>query len=103
MIQAVEPPRLIRFGPSSRGGGFGPKPRLSSSSSWNRWSPGGTRLRYLAEHAQPGLPDPDEPRPEFGSPGRPGALAGWHAAFDELDELLDGVPIGSRLPPTRLD
>jgi hypothetical protein len=27
---------------------------------------------------------------------------GWHHAFEELAELLDGAPIGSRLPPTRL-
>ena len=29
-------------------------------------------------------------------------MAGWHHAFEELSELLDGAPIGSRLPPTRL-
>jgi uncharacterized protein YndB with AHSA1/START domain len=99
VLQAVEPPRLIRFGPKPDGGPW-PGP-----DSWFQFElepvTGGTRMRYL-QHADPGAADPDEPRVAFVSPGRPGSLAGWHAAFDELDELLDGVPIGSRLPPTRL-
>ena len=100
IIQAVEPPRLIRFGGSGHGGG--PWPGDESYFQFElEPAEGGTRLRYL-QHASPGVPDPDEPRPEYGSPGRPGALAGWHHAFEELAELLDGAPIGSRLPPTRL-
>jgi hypothetical protein len=27
-------------------------------------------------------------------------LGGWHSAFEELADLLDGVPCGSRRPPT---
>ena len=91
-IQVVEPPTLIRFS--------GLEPDAFFQFELEAVE-GGTRLRYL-QHASPDVPDPDEPRPEFFSPGRPGSLAGWHGAFDELDELLDGAPIGSRRPPTRL-
>ena len=93
VIQAVEPPRLIRFGGPVPGGG-------DSTESFFQFelepAPGGTRLRYL-QYADPAVPDADEPRPQFVAPGRPGSLArSWHGAFDELAELLDGVPIGSR-------
>jgi uncharacterized protein YndB with AHSA1/START domain len=97
LMEAVEPPRLIRFGQDPNSG------RWPGPDSWFQFelapAPGGTRLRYI-QHTPPG--DPEEPILEFASPGRPGALAGWHGAFDELAELLDGAPIGSRLPPTRL-
>jgi len=100
VVQTVEPPRLIRFcGPQPGGvGGLG-----DDSYFQFELEPveGGTRLRYL-QHADPSVVDPDEPRKAFVAPGRPGSLAGWHGAFDELAELLDGVPINSRLPPTRL-
>jgi uncharacterized protein YndB with AHSA1/START domain len=100
IVQVADPPRKIRFGGPGHGGGDWP-----DDESYFQFElepvDSGTRLRYL-QHASPGIPDPDEPRPEFGSPGRPGALAGWHHAFEELAELLDGAPIGSRLPPTRL-
>lgn len=62
---------------------------------------GGTRLRFV-QHATPDVTDPDEPVEAFRSPGRPGSLAGWHSAFEELAEVLDGVPTGSRLPATRM-
>lgn len=99
VVQAVEPPKLIRFGPEPGGG---PWPGPASFFQFEL-APvaGGTRLRYL-QHADPDAPDPDERREGLASPGRPGSLAGWHHAFEELAELLDGVPIGSRLPPTRL-
>lgn len=54
----------------------------------------------ILQHTPPG--DPDERREGLGAPGRPGSLAGCHHAFDELGERLDGAPIGSHLPPTRL-
>jgi len=92
VIHVVEPPRLIRFA--------GPDPEAFFQFELAP-AEGGTRLRYL-QHANPSVVDPDEPRPDFVAPGRPGSLAGWHHAFDELAELLDGAPIGSRLPPTRL-
>jgi uncharacterized protein YndB with AHSA1/START domain len=100
VVQVVEPPRLIRFGPNPDGSGFGPGTEGYFQFELKPVA-GGTRLRYL-QHADPGVPDPDEPRLDFVAPGRPGSLAGWHHAFDELSELLDGAPIGSRLPPTRL-
>ena len=97
LVQAIEPLRLIRFGQDPNSG------RWPGPNSWFQFElapvPGGTRLRYL-QHTPPG--DPDERREGLGSPGRPGGLAGWHHAFDELGELLDGAPIGSHLPPTRL-
>jgi uncharacterized protein YndB with AHSA1/START domain len=92
VIQIVEPPRLIRFA--------GPAPEAFFQFELAP-AEGGTRLRYL-QHADPSVADPDERRPDFVAPGRPGSLAGWHHAFDELAELLDGDPIGSRLAPTRL-
>jgi uncharacterized protein YndB with AHSA1/START domain len=100
VIQMVEPPRLIRFGPATAGGGFAPGPEAYFQFELEP-VPSGTRLRYV-QHASPGFEDPGEPRKAFAAPGRPGSLAGWHAGFDELDELLDGAPINSRLPPTRL-
>ncbi len=99
VVQAVEPMRLIRFGPKPDGG---PWPGAESFFQFELEPvPGGTRLRYL-QHADPSATDPDERREGLASPGRPGSLAGWHHAFEELGELLDGAPIGARLPPTRL-
>jgi uncharacterized protein YndB with AHSA1/START domain len=99
VVQVVEPPRLIRFGPNPDGGAW-PGPDSFFQFELEPVE-GGTRLRYL-QHADPGVVDPDELRPGLASPGRPGSLAGWHHAFDELAELLDDAPIGSRLPSTRL-
>jgi uncharacterized protein YndB with AHSA1/START domain len=97
-IQVFEPPRRIRFAGAGEGGAW-PGPGAYFEFELEPVD-GGTRLRYL-QHATPGVPDPEEPDEGFASPGRPGALGGWHAAFDELGELLDGAPIGSRLPSTR--
>ena len=101
VVQAVEPPRLIRFGP--RAGT--PADVWPGAESYFQFelepAQGGTRLRYL-QHAAPGVIDPEEPDPDFASPGRPGSLAGWHSAFDELGYRLDGTPLRERLPPTRL-
>jgi uncharacterized protein YndB with AHSA1/START domain len=99
VIEAIDPPRLIRF----RGIGHGatwPDPEAYFQFELEPVA-GGTRLRYV-QHATPGVEDPDEPREIYRSPGRPGSLAGWHAAFDELAEFLDGVPTGSRLPASRM-
>lgn len=95
-IELVDPPRRIRFRYA------GPWPGADAYFEFELESVAtGTRLRFV-EHASPDLTDPDEPREVFHSPGRPGSLAGWHSAFEELADLLDGVPTGSRLPPTRM-
>jgi uncharacterized protein YndB with AHSA1/START domain len=99
VVQALEPMRTIRFGPKPDGG---PWPGAGSYFQFELQAvAGGTLLRFV-QHADPDSPDPGELREGLASPGRPGALAGWHHAFEELGELLDGAPIGARLPPTRL-
>ncbi|HEY1750081.1 MAG TPA: SRPBCC domain-containing protein [Caulobacteraceae bacterium] len=101
VVQLVEAPRLIRFGPRAD---TAPDVWPGAASYFQfelEPAEGGTRLRYL-QHAAAGVVDPDEPDPDFVSPGRPGSLAGWHGAFDELGHLLKGTPLRDRLPPTRL-
>jgi uncharacterized protein YndB with AHSA1/START domain len=98
-IEVVEPPRRIRFRYAPIAG---PWPGAEAYFAFELEPvAGGTRMRFV-QHAAPGVTDPDEPREVFRSPGRPGSLAGWHAAFEELAELLDGVSTGSRLPMTRM-
>jgi hypothetical protein len=98
-IELVEPPRRIRFRYAPIAG---PWPGAEAYFEFELEPvAGGTRLRFV-QHATPDVVDPDEPREMFRAPGRPGSLGGWHAAFDELEEFLDGVPTGSRLPPTRM-
>ncbi|HEY1708101.1 MAG TPA: SRPBCC domain-containing protein [Rhizomicrobium sp.] len=98
-IELVEPPRRIRFRYAPLAG---PWPGADAYFEFELESAaGGTRLRFV-QHATPDVTDPDEPNELFRAPGRPGSLGGWHAAFDELGEHLDGVPTGSRLPPTRM-
>jgi uncharacterized protein YndB with AHSA1/START domain len=98
-IELVEPPRRIRFRYAPLAG---PWPGADAYFEFELESvAGGTRLRFV-QHAAPDVVDPDEPREAYRSPGRPGSLGGWHSAFEELDEFLDGVPAGSRLPPTRM-
>jgi uncharacterized protein YndB with AHSA1/START domain len=36
------------------------------------------------------------------TPWRPGFVGGFHDMFDQLVDHLDGVPVGSRLPPTEM-
>lgn len=91
VITAFEPPRLVRFGgPAMHGpAGF-----------WQfELAPveGGTRMVFV-QHSEPGFwnkpewpLDPPEPAPD--TPWRPGTLGGWHAAFDELGERLDGASL----------
>ena len=98
-IELVEAPKRIRF----RYAPFaGPWPGAEAYFQFELESvAGGTRMRFV-QHATPDVQDPDEPVEEFRAPGRPGSLGGWHSAFEELAELLDGVPTGSRLPDTRM-
>lgn len=95
IVEAVEPPRFIRFGTST--GYF--QYELTGLS-------GGTRMRFL-QHFTPGdaftadrldlggdLPGgPD-------TPWKPGFVGGWHEYWDALSDYLDGIEVGSRLPPT---
>ena len=93
VMEVVEPPRLIRFNfadPSEAGSFF--QFELSSEA-------GGTRLRYL-QHAAPGKARPWQPPHAWDTPWGGGNLGGWHSGFEELADLLDGVPCGSRRPPT---
>jgi uncharacterized protein YndB with AHSA1/START domain len=108
VVAAIEPPRLLRLEDDSAGQVF--LYELSDVA-------GGTRMRMVyrypsGDHAP--KPDPAaagaEPSWDFGGdlPGgrrtawRPGFLGGWHEMFDGLTDFLDGVPVGSRLPPTEI-
>jgi uncharacterized protein YndB with AHSA1/START domain len=93
VIEAVEPPRFIRFNfadPTEAGSYF--QFELSPEAD-------GTRLRYL-QHAKPGTARPWQPPHAWDTPWGGGNLGGWHSGFEELADLLDGVPCGSRRPPT---
>lgn len=93
-VAAIDPPRRIRFG---------------DDLSWFEYAlrevAEGTEMRFT-QRFDPALiyaatPDDlggDIPVP--GTPWKPGFVGGWHAHFDMLSDLLDGVPLGSRLPPT---
>jgi uncharacterized protein YndB with AHSA1/START domain len=93
VVLAFEPPRLIRFDQPSGG-----------PEDWFQFEltqvEGGTRLQYL-QHATPGIARGDWQTPEaWDTPWGGGNLGGWHSGFEELADLLDGVPCGSRRPPT---
>jgi uncharacterized protein YndB with AHSA1/START domain len=112
-ILALDPPRLIKLG--KKGVGV----PGATDDNWMQYEleaiPDGTRMRFV-EHWQEG-PDyrawalgkfgeaveTEENRPggPF-SPFHPGTLGGWHGMFDDLADVLDGVPRGARLPPSRL-
>jgi uncharacterized protein YndB with AHSA1/START domain len=106
VVAAIEPPRLLRLEDDNAGQVF--QYELSDVA-------GGTRMRMVyryptGDHVE--KPDPvatgGEPTWDYGGdlpggPGtawRPGFLGGWHEMFDALTDFLDGVPVGSRLPPT---
>jgi uncharacterized protein YndB with AHSA1/START domain len=100
VITAFEPPRLLRFG--------GPHP--GADAHWQfELEPveGGTRMVFI-QCIPPGHDtlarwplDPPESAPD--TPWRPGTLSGWHLAFDNLGDVMDGVAIGSRLADTRFN
>jgi uncharacterized protein YndB with AHSA1/START domain len=93
-VLAIEPPRRIRFGDA-----------LSYFEYELSGVAGGTRMRFV-QHFDPAIvhtPVPDDlggDIPVPGTPWKPGFVGGWHAHFDSLGDLLDGVPMGSHLPPT---
>jgi len=106
-VSAIEPPRLLRLA-DDKGGSH--EYVLTAAD-------GGTRMQFVWRFPPEGVAAPEpwieamdpEMRHELGAeepgmypPWRPGAIGGWHAMFDELADHLDGVPVGSRLPPTHI-
>jgi uncharacterized protein YndB with AHSA1/START domain len=88
VMQAIEPPRRIRYG--------GPHP--GEESYWEfELEPvaEGTRMVFVqritpGHNLHPEWPlDPPESPPD--TPWRAGTLSGWHRALDSLGDLLDGV------------
>jgi hypothetical protein len=61
----------------------------------NRFSPAGA---YAETAGDLGGDLPGGP----GTPWKPGFVGGYHAFWDELDDFLDGIAAGSRLPPTEM-
>ena len=106
-VAAIEPPRLLRLADDKndlfqyqltevaggtrmsfthhipRGGPYEAKPDPAADGETS-WDQGGDL---------PGGPD---------TPWRPGFVGGFHDMHDRLAEFLDGVPLGSRLPPTEM-
>ena len=107
-VDAIEPPRLLRLADDKQGQVF--QYALSPVA-------GGTRMQFIHRFPPDGVAisepwieglDP-ETRFELGAeepgvypPWRSGAAGGFHAMFDDLADYLDGVAIGSRLPPTTI-
>lgn len=90
-ITVFDPPRRLRFGGPAVHGPTG------------YWEfvlepvDGGTQMVFV-QHSEPGFwkkpewpLDPPESAPD--TPWRPGTLGGWHAAFEDLGERLNGVPL----------
>ena len=93
VVQAIEPYRLVRFGgPDANGPDAYFQFELEPAD-------GGTRMRFVT-HTTPGVPHESQPPHAADTPWWPGMLGGWHSAFEELADLLDGVPCGSRRAPT---
>jgi len=103
-VDAIEPPRLLRLADDNQGQVF--QYELTRVD-------GGTRMQFLWRFPRDGVSlDPTldpELRRIFAAGDtsaypnwKPGALGGFHAMWDGLADHLDGVPIGSRLPPTTI-
>jgi uncharacterized protein YndB with AHSA1/START domain len=104
-VAAIEPPRLLRLADDKQ----------DTFQYELTEVPGGTRMSFV-HHIPPGGPYESKPDPtgdgemswDLGgdlpggpySPWRPGFIGGFHDMHDRLAEFLDGVPVGSRLPPT---
>jgi uncharacterized protein YndB with AHSA1/START domain len=101
VIQALEPPRLLRLGNSAGDGGY-TEYQLSEA-------PGGTRFRFVnhfdRDAAYTFTANPDLGGDLPAGPGtrwRPGFVGGYHAFWDDLADHLDGAPHNSRLPATEM-
>jgi uncharacterized protein YndB with AHSA1/START domain len=101
VVLAIDPPRHIRF--SNKTGdpeGFFEYELIPVA--------GGTHMRFAqrfdpdgAYAETPGDLGGDLPAGP-GTPWKPGFVGGWHEFWDALGDYLDGVPTGSRLPPTEM-
>jgi uncharacterized protein YndB with AHSA1/START domain len=93
-ILAFEPPRLIRFRDNVQ---------AVEGVHWFEFElepvDGGTRLRFT-HHVPPGAAREGQVERAWDTPWWPGLLEGWHSALDGMADVMDGVPIGSRHPPT---
>lgn len=106
-VQAIEPPRLLRLG-DDKSDTF--QYELTEVA-------GGTRMSFI-HHIPAGGPYDEKPDPtgdgerswDLGgdlpggpdAPWRPGFIGGFHSMHDGLADFLDGVRVGSRLPPTEM-
>src|SRR5580704_17423386 len=106
-VTAIEPPHLLRLG-DDKSDFF--QYELSEVT-------GGTRMRFV-HHIPRGGPYEEKPDRTDDSetswdgggdlpggldtPWRPGFVGGFHDMHDRLADFLDGVPVGSRLPPTEM-
>jgi uncharacterized protein YndB with AHSA1/START domain len=98
VVLAIEPPRRVRFqGPTGETGWF--EYELTDVD-------GGTRMRFVqhfptdGDYAEtPGALGGDLPGGS-GTPWKPAFVGGWHEFWEALGDYLDGVPLGSRLPPS---
>jgi uncharacterized protein YndB with AHSA1/START domain len=107
-VDAIEPPRLLRLA-DDKGDFF--QYELTEVA-------GGTRMQFI-HHIPPGgdwveKSDPAGEGAETswdlggdlpagpGTPWRPGFTGGFHDMFDQLTDHLDGIPLGSSLPPTTI-
>jgi uncharacterized protein YndB with AHSA1/START domain len=104
-VQAIEPPRLLRLADDKQDLFQYELTEVA----------GGTRMSFI-HHIPPGGPHEEKPDPavdgetswDLGgdlpggpdTPWRPGFIGGFHDMHDRLADFLDGVPVGSRLPPT---
>lgn len=92
-IQALEPPRFIRFG-------FRDQP-----DAWFQYEltpvGNGTRMRYL-QHAGASRTYDAHPPGRRDVPWSGGNLGGWHEYWEALGAHLDGAPADSRLPATEM-
>jgi len=99
VVREIDPPHFIRFGNAVSSGAAGYfQYELETVTD-------GTRMRFVQHFPSTDIytPTPDDlggDIPVPGTPWKPGFVGGWHAHFDSLGDLLDDIPMGSRLPRT---
>jgi len=102
VITMLDSPRLIRFGgPEPHGEGGYMQFELEAVKR-------GTRVVFTQHSApgffhKPGLPaDPADHPAGDRNPWRPGTLSGWHVAFDQLSDKMDGTSRAKHLAESDL-